>query len=109
MRPLTINAALISAAQKIEHYEMASYGCLHEWAGLLGNREAAGLLKQILEEEADANESLTKLARASSNEEAMGESDEQSREPVTDKKPGNIRRGVRPVSAGRNQSASTSR
>lgn len=45
-----INAALISAAQKVEHYEMASYGCLHEWAGLLENKEAAGLLKQILEE-----------------------------------------------------------
>ena len=104
-----INAALISAAQKIEHYEMASYGCLHEWAGLLRNREAAGLLKQILEEEADANEGLTKLARASSNEEALGESDEQSCEPVTDKRPGNLRRGVRPVSVVRNRSASTSR
>src|ERR1700722_3802470 len=33
-----INAALISAAQKVEHYETASYGCLHEWAGLLGNK-----------------------------------------------------------------------
>ena len=54
-----INAALISAAQKVEHYEMASYGCLHEWAGLLGNQEAAGLLQEILEEEKAANESLT--------------------------------------------------
>ena len=104
-----INAALISAAQKVEHYEMASYGCLHEWAGLLGNREASGLLKQILEEESDANESLTKLARASSNEEALGESDGQSNEPVTDKRPGNLRRGVRPVSAGPHRSAATSR
>lgn len=33
-----INAALISAAQKVEHYEIASFGCLHEWAGLLGIR-----------------------------------------------------------------------
>src|ERR1022692_3717254 len=71
-----INAALISAAQKVEHYEMASYGCLHEWAGLLGNKEAAGLLQQILGEEKAANETLTKLPRASSNEEALGESDE---------------------------------
>ena len=71
-----INAALISAAQKVEHYEMASYGCLHEWAGLLGNEEAAGLLLEILGEEKAANETLTKLARASSNEEALGESDE---------------------------------
>jgi ferritin-like metal-binding protein YciE len=73
-----INAALISAAQKVEHYEMASYGCLHEWAGLLGNEEAAGLLHEILEEEKAANETLTGLARESSNEEALGESDEKS-------------------------------
>ena len=69
-----INAALISAAQKVEHYEMASYGCLHEWAGLLGNHEAAGLLEEILSEEKAANESLTDLARAGSNEEALGDS-----------------------------------
>src|ERR1019366_1154271 len=71
-----INAALISAAQKVEHYEMASYGCLHEWAGLLGNEEAAGLLHEILDQEKAANETLTGLARASSNEEALGESDD---------------------------------
>jgi len=46
-----INAALISAAQKVEHHEMAAYGCLHEWAGLLGNEEAAGLLNEILDQE----------------------------------------------------------
>ncbi len=66
-----INAALISVAQKVEHYEMASYGCLHEWAGLLGNKEAASLLKQILAQESGANDSLTKLARAKSNREAL--------------------------------------
>ncbi len=66
-----INAALISAAQKVEHYEMATYGCLHEWAGLLGNRDAAALLEEILDEEKNANESLTKVARASSNDEAL--------------------------------------
>jgi len=45
-----INAALVSVAQKIEHYEIASYGCLHAWAELLGNKEAADLLaKAILE------------------------------------------------------------
>jgi ferritin-like metal-binding protein YciE len=66
-----INAALISAAQKVEHYEMASYGCLHEWAGLLGNKNAAGLLQEILDQEKAANETLTKLARAGSNKEAL--------------------------------------
>ena len=55
---------------------MASYGCLHEWAGLLENEEAAGLLLEILGEEKAANETLTELARASSNEEALGQSDE---------------------------------
>jgi len=75
-----INAALVSAAQKVEHYEMASYGCLHEWAGLLDNEEAAGLLLQILEEEKAANESLTELARESCNQQALGDSDENENE-----------------------------
>ena len=66
-----INAALISAAQRVEHYEMAAYGCLHEWAGLLGHREAADLLEIILDEEKAANETLVALARSGSNEEAL--------------------------------------
>lgn len=65
-----INAALISAGQKVEHYEIASYGCLHEWAGLLGHTKAAGLLEEILNQEKAANESLTELARSGNNEEA---------------------------------------
>jgi ferritin-like metal-binding protein YciE len=93
-----INAALISAAQKVEHYEMASYGCLHEWAGLLGNEEAAGLLEEILGEEKAANEKLTELARASSNEEALGESSAQGTEAATDRKAGNLSRSIRPMS-----------
>jgi ferritin-like metal-binding protein YciE len=96
-----INAAIISAAQKVEHYETASYGCLHEWAGLLGNTEAADLLQEILDEEKAANEKLTELARSSSNEEALSESDETG----TDKAAGNARRGIRPVKAGRNRSS----
>ena len=68
-----INAALIAAAQKVEHYEMATYGCLHEWAKLLGNKKAAGLLQEILDEEGATNKALTVLARASSNEDAMAE------------------------------------
>ena len=65
-----INAAIISAGQKVEHYEIASYGCLHEWAGMLGHAKAADLLKQILDQEKGANEKLTELARSGSNEEA---------------------------------------
>lgn len=66
-----INAALIATAQKVEHYEMATYGCLHEWANLLGNKKAAGLLQEILNEEGATNKELTALARAGSNEAAM--------------------------------------
>src|SRR5580658_174248 len=69
-----INAALISAAQRVEHHEMASYGCLHEWAGLLGNKDAADLLLEILGEEKAANDALTALARASSNAEGLNDS-----------------------------------
>lgn len=70
-----INAALISAAQKVEHYEIASYGCLHAWAGLLGNKKAASLLEAILEEEKAADATLNELALASSNQEALAGSE----------------------------------
>lgn len=67
-----INAALIAAAQKVEHYEMATYGCLHEWAELLGSKKAGALLKEILKEERAANKSLNELAHSKNNAEAMG-------------------------------------
>jgi ferritin-like metal-binding protein YciE len=103
-----INAAVISAAQKVEHYEMASYGCLHEWAALLGNEKAAELLEEILEEEKAANEALTELARASSNEEALGESDMDS-ERTSARRPSGSRREIRPRGTARNRTRSMSR
>lgn len=73
----TINAALISAAQKVEHYEIASYGCLREWADQLGNEDAAEILQEILDEEKGADQKLTELARACCNLTAQnGESEE---------------------------------
>jgi ferritin-like metal-binding protein YciE len=66
----TINAALISAAQKVEHYEIASYGCLREWAEQLGQDEAAEILQNILDEEKAADQKLTELARERCNETA---------------------------------------
>jgi len=75
-----INAALISAAQKVEHYEIATYGCLHEWADVLGNERATTLLGEILAEEKAANETLTELAISSSNDEALGSDVEQKDE-----------------------------
>ena len=68
-----INAALIAAVQKVEHYEMATYGCLHEWAGLLGNLRAANLLQEILNQEKAANKKLNELAQACCNSEALGQ------------------------------------
>jgi len=80
----TINAALISACQKVEHYEIASYGCLQEWASLLGNDRAAELLGEILEQEEAANDTLTEIAESSANDEALGdeESDEEEEAPA---------------------------
>ena len=67
----TINAGLISAAQKVEHYEIASYGCLREWANQLDNQQAAELLQAILDEEKAADEKLTTLARRRCNDSAQ--------------------------------------
>lgn len=68
-----INAALIAAVQKIEHYEIASYGCLRDWASVLGNKEAADILQEILDEDKATNQLLTELARSFSNHEALSE------------------------------------
>jgi len=100
-----INAALISAAQRVEHYEIASYGCLGEWAGLLGNEQAAELLHEILGEEKAADEKLTELARAGNNEEAMEGNHNGSKEEASSERPAGSRRGVRPVTSGRKRSA----
>lgn len=66
----TINAALIFAGQKAEHYEIASYGGLRDWAKLLGNEEAADILDEILDEEKAADAKLSELAEESCNEAA---------------------------------------
>lgn len=71
----TLNAALISAAQKVEHYEIASYGCLHAWALLMGNQKAADLIEEILEEEKAANDKLTELSETS-NQQALDDEDD---------------------------------
>jgi ferritin-like metal-binding protein YciE len=56
------DASLICAAQKIEHYEIAAYGCLRTWAKLLDHDEAANLLDETLDEENDSDDHLTSLA-----------------------------------------------
>jgi ferritin-like metal-binding protein YciE len=58
----TLDAALIASAQKVEHYEIASYGTLATFAEILGMQDAKDLLGQTLEEEKEADEKLTQVA-----------------------------------------------
>ena len=64
------DAALIAAAQRVEHYEMAGYGCLVHFANRLGQHEAAKLLQQTLDEEGAADKKLTSIAEGSVNQKA---------------------------------------
>jgi ferritin-like metal-binding protein YciE len=64
------DAALICAAQKVEHYEMANYGTLAAWADQLDLKEAADHLRLTLKEESGADEKLSKLALSGINEAA---------------------------------------
>jgi ferritin-like metal-binding protein YciE len=58
-----MDAALISAAQRVEHYEIAGYGTVIAYAELLGESEQASLLKETLQEEKETDEKLTELAK----------------------------------------------
>lgn len=102
-----LNAALISAAQKVEHHEIASYGALHQWAKLLGNPKAADLLKEILGEEKAANAALTGLALNGCDQEALGESGCQndSDHECSDKQPATVRRGIQPAGMNRKRTS----
>ncbi len=68
--PDVLDAAIIGAAQKVEHYEIAAYGTARTFARMLGEREAAGLLQQILDEEGNTDKELTMLAESRINREA---------------------------------------
>ena len=66
-----LDAGIIVAAQKVEHYEMAGYGSVRAFAQLLGQEEAAQLLQTTLDEESKANELLNQLAETTVNAEAV--------------------------------------
>jgi ferritin-like metal-binding protein YciE len=66
-----LDAALIAAAQKVEHYEIAAYGTARTYAEMLGNDTAARLLQQTLDEEAETDKKLTQLAEQLVNVEAV--------------------------------------
>ncbi|CAG0927941.1 Protein YciF [Thermoflexales bacterium] len=65
------DAALIAAAQKVEHYEIAAYGTVRAYAELLGEEEAVQLLTETLEEEAATDEKLTGIAESTINVQAL--------------------------------------
>ena len=66
----TMDACLIAAGQRAEHYEMAAYGTLVAWAQGMGHSEAARLLQETLDEEKETDKKLTALAEGGINQEA---------------------------------------
>ena len=74
------DAVLITGAQKVEHYEMASYGTARTFAQVLGESAVARLLQQTLNEERAADKTLTRIAESSVNEDAAEEWQSQSEE-----------------------------
>jgi ferritin-like metal-binding protein YciE len=74
-----MDAALISAAQRVEHYEIAAYGTVRTYANILGEEEAAKLLGETLEEEKETDQKLTEIAEAI-NFEAESKSGEEESE-----------------------------
>jgi ferritin-like metal-binding protein YciE len=70
MEPELLDAALICAAQRVEHYEMAGYGCVRTFAQRLGLSEIADLLQTTLDEEGNTDKRLTEIAESMVNQEA---------------------------------------
>jgi ferritin-like metal-binding protein YciE len=97
----TMDACLIAAGQRAEHYEMAAYGTLVAWARGMGHSEAATLLQETLDEEKAADEKLTAIAEGGINQEAADaahpaeeeEEEEDDEEEEEEKKPARAGRG----------------
>jgi ferritin-like metal-binding protein YciE len=68
-----IDAGLIAAAQRVEHYEMAGYGVVRTFASILGEGDAQGLLQETLDEEGAADKKLTEIAESVVNQDAEDE------------------------------------
>ncbi len=95
---VTMDACLIAAGQRAEHYEMAAYGTLVAWARAMGRSEAAALLEETLEEEKAADQKLSSLAEGGINQQASegahsGEQDEEADEDDDEREPAGIAAG----------------
>jgi ferritin-like metal-binding protein YciE len=77
---MTRDAAIIMSAQKVEHYEIASYGTLVQLATIMGNEEVAGILQTTLDEEKETDENLTSIAEEEINWKAAGEEEGENEE-----------------------------
>lgn len=95
-----MDAALISAAQRVEHYEIAAYGTVRTYAELLGEDQAVTLLEQTLEEEKETDQKLSDLA-SDINVKAMGDASEEdsSEESEADEEPTPIRKKAKTARA----------
>lgn len=76
------DAALIASAQRVEHYEMAGYGCVRTYARQLGYSDAANLLQATLDEEGEADKALTELAESQVNADAESQDEEETKKPA---------------------------
>ncbi|HEX5181381.1 MAG TPA: ferritin-like domain-containing protein [Gemmatimonadaceae bacterium] len=94
--PEVLDAGIISAAQRVEHYEIAAYGSVRTWAEQLGLNDQVELLEQTLEEEKAADEKLTELATQSINAKAAEETEVERRRTSdadrTERRPSSTRR-----------------
>lgn len=104
----TMDAGIIGATQKVEHYEIASYGTARTLAQTLGNNEVAELLEETLEEEKEADEVLTQIAESSINAEAASEEDE-GEEEENGRRTGNGRSRASSRTSGNSGASSTSK
>jgi ferritin-like metal-binding protein YciE len=82
-----LDAALISAAQRVEHYEIAGYGVVRTFASLLGEDDAAELLQETLDEEGETDKKLTAIAEENINVEASNPKGKQARKHGAKKSP----------------------
>ena len=103
----TRDAVMIAGAQKVEHYEIASYGTLRTWANLLGHTEVASLLEESLEEEKQADQKLTSIAESFVNAQAAEEAEEEEEAPARGRRTG--ARGMRQSAADRGRVANRGR
>jgi len=91
----TMDACLIAAGQRAEHYEMAAYGTLIAWAEAMGHTDAVTLLQQTLDEEKAADQKLSQLAEGGINQEAADASSPDEDEDEDEEKPAAPSRATR--------------